>query len=1079
MKKTITHLKVGLAALCLFLAASFPNHAAYGQSIQITGTVTDADNGESIPGVNISQKGTTSGTITDLDGKFSLQAPGDGILVFSFIGYTTQEVPINGQKSINVTLSSDVTGLEEVVVVGYGTQKKADLTGAVSVVKMDEMSQQPTANLTSQLQGRVSGVTITGSGQPGQAPQVKIRGVNTFGNNTPLYVVDGVPTDGINDLNPNDVETMQVLKDAGAASIYGSRAANGVIIVTTKRGRGDVKVNYNMYIGTQTVRSGNPWNILNPQEMANLKFQAIRNGNPDAVINDEQYGSGPNPVLPNYISPAGSQTVDESTYNVNPFYTDAQDLDNFNRIVEANKSGTNWFQEIFAPARIQSHNLSVSGGGDQGNYFFSTNYFEQQGTLMNTYLKRYTIRANSVYNVTKNIRIGENLGYSISQNPTISNLDEGSAIGMSFRQQPIIPVYDIMGNFAGSFGPGLGNAKNSVAIQERTANNRGVASRLFGNVFAEVDFLKHFKARTSFGGQYYANSYNRFQFPEYENSENLSVNQYTEGANFNFNYTWTNTVTYTREINDKHNLSILAGTEAYKNNGRNMEGYTQGYFSFDPNYVTLTNGSGTQQHTSSLYKDALFSIFGRVDYSYDDRYIVSATVRRDGSSRFLNEQFGVFPAISAGWRVSEEDFMPESNWLDDLKIRGGYGVMGNQLNVAPDNSFSTYEGVKNSSYYPIDGSNSVITEGFQQKRIGNPDAKWERNINSNIGVDASLWQGKLQLTIDYYTKTVDDLLYNPEVIATEGTAEPPYINIAKMTNKGLDFDASTYFTISKDLTFNTSLSFTTYSNEIVKIADGVPYFDQEGRRFNGSNIIRNQVGRPVSEFFGYQVVGFWDSQSEVDQANTSASEILNDPNATYQDGIGVGRFKYQDVNGDGIITADDRTGLGNPNPKFSYGINLGLEYKNWDFSMFLYGVSGNDIWNNVKWWTDFYSSFQGAKSYTALYDSWTPENMNASAPIQESQGSFSTAGVPNSYFVEKGSYLRAKQTQIGYNFTKAQIDRLHLGALRVYVQAANLFTITKYSGLDPEISGGTTNFGIDEGQYPNQRQFIFGLNVSF
>ncbi|GGF46369.1 SusC/RagA family TonB-linked outer membrane protein [Echinicola rosea] len=1079
MSKLLSNFKLGVILLCFFVSVSAPFPNALGQSIQVTGKVTDAENGESIPGVSISQKGTTKGTITDLDGNYSLEVSEDATLVFSFIGYATQEIPLNGQSTVNVSMETDITGLEEVVVVGYGTQKKQDLTGAVSVVKMEEMTQQPSPQLTSQLQGRVSGVTITGSGQPGQAPEIKIRGVNTFGNNTPLFIVDGVPTPNINDINPNDVETMQVLKDAGAASIYGSRAANGVIIVTTKKGRGDVKVNYNMYIGSQQVQGGNPWDILSSQEMADLKFMALRNTNPGGTINDDQYGSGPDPVLPNYIAPVGAQTVDESLYNVNPYYTDPQALDNFYRIVEANKTGTNWFQEIFAPARIQSHNLSVNGGSDKGSYFFSMSYFDQQGTLTNTYLKRYTIRSNTSYNVTDNIRIGENLTYSISENPTIDNLTEGSAIGMAFRQQPIIPVYDIMGNFAGSFGSGLGNAKNPVAIQERTKNNRGVASRLFGNVFAEVDFLEHFTARTSFGGQYYSNTYNRFQFPEYENSENLNVNQYTEGANFNFNYTWTNTLTYKREFNERHDLTVLLGTEAYRNNGRDMEAFTQGYFSFDPDYVTLTNGSGTQQHSSSVYKDALFSLFGRVDYTYNDKYILSATVRRDGSSRFLNEQYGVFPAVSAGWRISEEEFMPENSWVDDLKLRGGYGQMGNQLNVAPGNAYSTYEGNRNASYYPIDGSNSTIQEGFQEQRIGNPDAKWERNINSNIGIDASFWQGKVQLTLDYYNKTVDDLLYNPEVIGTQGAAEPPYINIAKMTNKGFDMDASTYFNLATDLTFTTTLSFTTYSNEIVKIADGVPYFDQEGRRFNGSNIIRNQVGHPVSEFYGYQVIGFWNSEQEISDANASAAEATGDSEAIYQDGIGLGRFKYQDTDGDGIITPDDRTPLGNPNPKFTYGINLGLEYRNWDFSMFLYGVSGNDIWNNVKWWTDFYSSFQGAKSHTALYDSWTPENMNATAPIQETTGSFSTAGVPNSYFVENGSYLRARQTQIGYTFDQAFLDRYRIGGLRLYAQAANLFTITNYSGLDPEISGGTTSFGIDEGQYPNQRQFIFGLNLTF
>ncbi|WP_337900530.1 TonB-dependent receptor [Galbibacter orientalis] len=1046
---------------------------------QVTGTVIDAETGTPIPGATVIEKGSTNGTTTDFDGNYSISVSSDAVLSFSYIGFQTQEIPVNGQTEVNATLSQDVTALDEIVVVGYGTQRKQDLTGAISVVKTDELVQQPSAEVTNQLQGRVSGVTITGGGQPGEAPQVKIRGANTFGNNTPLYVVDGIPTDGIGDLNPNDVETMQVLKDAASASIYGSRAANGVIIITTKKGKGKMKISYDTYYGMQLVQSGNPWNILDSQEMADLNWIAQRNTNPGTAPSSSQYGNGANPVLPNYIAPVGANTVNEALYNVNPEYTNPSDIDNFYRIVKANKQGTNWFQEIFSPASIQSHNLSVSNGTEKGSYMFSLNYFDQEGTLENTYLKRYTIRANSSYNIGENIRIGENMSFTIRDNPQIDALTEGSAIGMAFRNQPIIPVHDIMGNYAGSFGSGLGNAKNPVAIQDRLRNNRGVSSRVFGNIFAEIDFLDHFTFRTSFGGQYYSNTFNSFQFPEYENSENLSVNQYTEAAATNFNWTWTNTVKYQNSFNDVHNLTVLLGTEAYQNKGREVGGTTQSYFSFDPDYVTLDTGSGTQTNYSFKYADALSSVFGRLDYNYDDRYLVSATVRRDGSSRFLNEQFGWFPAFSAGWNVTNESFFPETNWLNDLKIRGGYGVMGNQLNVDPANAFTTFGGNNRTSFYAIGGGNSSISEGFQQTRIGNPDAKWEKNINSNIGIDLSLFNSTVQLTADYYRKDIEDLLFNPNLPATVGTATVPYVNIAEMTNSGFDMDLSTYFKLGKDLRLNTTLTLTTYDNEIVKVADGFQYFDLEGRRFNGSSIIRNAEGNSVSQFFGYQVDGFWDSQDEIDQANADAIAATGNSNATYQNDVAVGRFRYQDINGDNIIDDQDRTFLGNPNPDFTYGINIELIYKNLDFSMFLYGSQGNDIWNNVRWWTDFYSSFQGAKSHTALYDSWTPQNTNASAPIQETTGSFSTANVPNSYFVEDGSYLRARQIQLGYTLPSSLLDKINITKLRLYAQMVNAFTITSYSGLDPEISGDTVNFGIDEGAYPNQRQILLGLNVIF
>ncbi|EIJ40273.1 TonB-linked outer membrane protein, SusC/RagA family [Galbibacter orientalis DSM 19592] len=1046
---------------------------------QVTGTVIDAETGTPIPGATVIEKGSTNGTTTDFDGNYSISVSSDAVLSFSYIGFQTQEIPVNGQTEVNATLSQDVTALDEIVVVGYGTQRKQDLTGAISVVDTEELNQQPSADVTNQLQGRVSGVTITGGGQPGEAPNVKIRGANTFGNNTPLYVVDGIPTDGIGDLNPNDVETMQVLKDAASASIYGSRAANGVIIITTKKGKGKMKISYDSYYGVQMVQSGNPWNILNSQEMADLNWIAQRNTNPGDAPSSQQYGNGANPVLPNYIAPVGANSVDESQYYVNPNYTSSSDFDSFNRIVRANKQGTNWFQEIFSPASIQSHNLSVSNGSEQGSYLFSLNYFDQEGSLMNTYLKRYTIRANTTYNIGKNVRIGENMSFTIRDNPQIDALTEGSAIGMAFRQQPIIPVYDIMGNYAGSFGNGLGNAKNPVAIMDRTRNNRGVSSRVFGNIFAEIDFLKHFTFRTSFGGQYFSNSFNSFQFPEYENSENLTVNQYTEGAATNFNWTWTNTVQYKNSFNDKHNLTVLLGTEAYQNKGREVGGTTQNYFSFDPDYVTLDTGSGTQTNYSLKYQDQLASVFGRLDYNFNDRYLVSATVRRDGSSRFLNEQYGWFPAFSAGWNVTNESFFPETNWLNDLKVRGGYGTMGNQLNVDPQNSFTTFLGNQQGSYYAIGASNEGTSEGFSQSRIGNADAKWEKNINTNIGIDASLFNRTVQITADYYKKTVEDLLYNPNLPATVGAATVPYINVGEMTNSGIDIDVSTFFNLSDDLRLNTTVTLTSYNNEIVTITDELQYFDLEGRRFNGSSIIRNAEGHSISQFFGYQIDGFWDSQEEINQANADAVAATGNPNANYQSDVAVGRFRYADINGDNIVNADDRTFLGNPNPDFTYGLNIELLYKNWDFSMFLYGSQGNDIWNNVRWWTDFYSSFQGAKSHTALYDSWTPQNTNASAPIQETTGSTSSAGVPNSYFVEDGSYLRAKQMQLGYSLPSSLLEKINLTKLRLYAQMVNAFTITSYSGLDPEISGGSVNFGIDEGAYPNQRQLLFGLNVIF
>ena len=1053
----------------------------------IHGKVTDEE-GNALTGATVKLKGTDLGTETGADGTFTLTVPdrSDGSLEISFIGYQSMNIPIINRTDISVVLRKTLSTLDEIVVTGYATQKKKDLTGAVAVVNVGDMITQPSGEVTSQLQGQASGVTVLGSGQPGSEPMIQIRGVNTFGDNTPLYVVDGVPTQSITDLNSSDIASMQVLKDAGAASIYGSRASNGVIIITTKKGSGKVKVQYNAYYGMQYPKSGNVWHTLNPQEMAQLKFNALANSGTPVTdsTSDALYGGGPIPLLPDYIQPAGvmngNPSADPSLYNVDPNFTTLDEYNNFYRIVKANKQGTDWYHAIFKPAPISNQNLSVSGGGDKGNYLFSLNYFNQQGTLINTYLRRFTIRSNTQYNVNKNIRVGENLSYTVSDNPQTTALDPNFPIAMAMREQPIIPVYDIMGNFAGTYGAALGDAHNPVAMQWRTRNDRRLAYRLLGNVFADVDFLKYFTVHTSFGGDIPSGWDHFFTYPTYENGENTTTNVYTSESSSSYEWTWTNTLAFHKVLGKNHDVKVLVGSEAHAEQGSSVGGNTTDYFSFNPNYVNLSSGSGVQTNYSSRYQNKLYSLFSRIDYMYKDKYLLSATLRRDGSSVFLNNRFGWFPAVSTAWRVSQENFMKNISWVTDLKLRGSWGIMGNQFNVGANNAFTLYNSDRSTSFYDINGTNNSTLLGFQQAQIGNPDAKWESDINSNFGLDATLFNGRLELSADYYRKDIRDLLYNPELPGIAGVAPQPYVNVANMKNEGVDLSLSSNTSISRDLKLNATLTFTTYKNKIIKIAEDVSYFDLDIRQF-GSTVIRNAVGQPVSSFFGYKVIGFWNSADEIANADVTAQKATGDPAATYQTDEGVGRFRYADVNGDGQITADDRAFLGNPNPKFSYGLNIGLTYKNFDFSIFFFGVHGNQIWNEVKWWTDFYSSFQGAKSKTALYDSWTPTHTNAKAPIQENAGTLSTQGVPNSYFVENGAYLRAKNVQLGYTFHKSLLSKIGVDKFRVYIQAANLFTITKYSGIDPEIGGnnGVTDFGIDDGAYPNQRQFLVGLNLAF
>ncbi|MDQ0107569.1 TonB-linked SusC/RagA family outer membrane protein [Chitinophaga terrae (ex Kim and Jung 2007)] len=1064
-------------------APTSPEDNAPQQQHPVKGIIRD-EKGNPIVGVTVRISGTSLGTVTNADGYFSLTAPGKSSdqLEVSFIGYESQQIAIGGRQTINITMKEGASALSEIVVTGYTTQKKKDLTGAVAVVDVENLRKQPTAQVTEQLQGQASGVTVIGSGQPGEAPQIRIRGVNTFGTNSPLYVVDGVPTTDISDLNPNDVANLQILKDAGAASIYGSRASNGVVIITTRRGSGKVKVAYDGYYGRQYPKRGNVWNTLNPQEQAELRWLAYTNSGADPGT--PQYGHGAKPVIPDYILPSGAMegdpAVDPSKYYVNPNYTDLNDYNKFYQIVRANKAGTDWYHEVFRPAPITSHNIAVSGGGEKGNYLFSMNYFNQQGTLMNTYLRRYTIRSNTQYNISDHIRVGENLAYSITENPSVEINSADAAIGHAMREQSIIPVYDIKGNFAGSAGDALGDAMNPVAMMARTRNNKGLNTRLFGNVYGEVDFLNNFTIRTSFGGEVVSGWSHSFTFPQYENKENSTFNSYSEGANNSHNWTWTNTLTFHKTFRGEHDLKIIAGTEAFDARSRSVGGTTKDYFTFDDYFPDLSTGTGVQTNYSNREQEGLFSILGRVDYSYKDKYLISATLRRDGSSKFINNPYGTFPAVSAGWRISQEPFMKKATWISDLKLRGGWGIMGNQLNLGVNNGYFLYGGNRSSTYYDLAGVNNGLTAGFAGFQIGNPDAKWESDINANIGIDASLFNGKLDLSVDYYRKDIKDLLYNPELPGLAGTAPQPFVNIAQMKNEGLDLSVGWHSNLTKDLQLTATGTFTTYKNKIIKIADGVDYFDSDGRRFDGSNIIRNAVGQPVSSFFGYKIVGFWNEQSEIDAADKLAKESTKDNSAIYQEGEGLGRFRYQDTNNDGIITPEDRTFLGNPNPDFSYGLNIGLAYKGFDFSIFFFGTHGNQIWNNVRWWRDFYPSFESAKSKTALYDSWRPDHKNAKAPIQEVDGSTSTQNVPNSYMVENGSYLRAKNLLLGYTLPSKWLSRYHVQKLRIYIQAANLFTITKYSGLDPEIGGSDiTDFGVDEGAYPNQRQYLIGINLGF
>ncbi|HTF29829.1 MAG TPA: SusC/RagA family TonB-linked outer membrane protein, partial [Flavitalea sp.] len=646
------------------------------------------------------------------------------------------------------------------------------------------------------------------------------------------------------------------------------------------------------------------------------------------------------------------------------------------------------------------------------------------------------------------------------------DLSAGNPISWTYREMPIIPVYDIQGNYGGTFaGPELGASSNAVAVQQNTRNNKFNSWNVVGNVFAEVNFLRHFTARTSFGGAI-ENTYNtNFIYTAYNNTEgNNNPNAFNENASYTNSTTWTNTINYTNRFG-KHDLKVIAGSEAIRNYGRALTAGRQGFFSTDPDYLILDNGTTHVSNSSTAYINTLFSLFSRLDYSYDDKYLVAFTVRRDGSSKFGSEKRnGIFPSASLGWRVSEEGFMKNLDWINDLKIRGSYGVLGSQNNVSPENAYSLYGGSYDNAYYDLGGTTNTIQQGFFQTNIGNASTSWEQDIISNIGFDATMLNNKVDFSVEYYRKSIKGLLFSKLLPATVGDATPPTVNIGDIRNTGFDISAGYRGSINNNLRFTIGTNITTYKNLVMEIP-GAGYFDAAPTQVLG-NVVRNQEDHPVSSFFGYDVIGLFKDDAEVSKSPT-------------QTDAAPGRFKYRDVNGDGKISPDDRTFIGNPNPDFTYGLNVGLSYKDFDISAIFYGSQGNEVHNQILNYTNFFSTYNGGKS-NVLLNAWTPDNTNTTVPKIEAQGSFSSSGTANSYYIEDGSYLRLRSLIFGYSFNSRLLQRTGINKFRLYCQAANLFTITKYSGLDPELSGTSSAFGVDFANYPNnEKSFLMGLNVSF
>ncbi|SNR67494.1 TonB-linked outer membrane protein, SusC/RagA family [Maribacter sedimenticola] len=1037
----------------------------------VTGTVSDEMG--PLPGASVLVKGTTNGTQTDFDGNFTIEAPNDAILVISYIGYKTMEVAVDSQTTINVTLLEDASKLDEVVVTGYGTQAKKDLTGAVSVVDTDELLATPATTFAQQLQGRAAGVSIVNDARPGGEATVRIRGFGTVGNNDPLYVIDGVPTQAQANLNPNDIESLQILKDASAASIYGSRAANGVIIITTKKGKmGKPTISYDTYYGMQT--ADNDVEALNARELGQYLYLADLYAG--KTPGHGQYTFGPNGevTIPDYVFPSGANEGDAGT-DPNLYA-----LEEGNIYAITRSADTDWWKEVTRSAPIQSHNISASGATDKARYAFSLGYFTADYITKFSSYDRISLRANTEFKaIGDKLTIGENFTASFDNTKgQYQNDEEQNAVSAGYKHHPLLPIYDIAGNFAGSRGANLGNNFNPYASLKRNEDDRVYRLRLLGNVFANYELTKNLAIRSSFGVDVRAQRERDLGRPQPEYVEGNFINSSESREQYEYQWTWTNTLSYTKTFNEVHNFQAYVGIESIQQFEERF-GARRERFAFEtPNilsYLNLGNATTSTNYGFVEQDYSLWSQFGKLNYDYQGRYLAQFILRNDSSSRFQSaSRSAVFPAFSLGWRVSDETFMSNIEWINDLKVRYGWGQTGNQQ-IGDYNAFTTFRSDIGTGGYPIDGSTGSPTIGFSTRAFGNPNAKWETTTSNNFGLDLLMFNSKVNFNLDIWNRVTTDMLFQVPVTYTAGQADEPRFNVGGVTNKGVDFTLG--FNDTKgDFGYGISANVSQYTNNVDQLSESAD------TRFFGSSrrvpaLTVTQAGSPLSSFYGFKTVGIFQSQAEAD-----AWPEYGDYNAP-------GKLKVADINNDGVINDDDRTVIGNPHPDFTYGINLDFTYKNLALNIFGNGSQGNDIYNYVRYFADF-NTFQGNRSRRALYDAWQPTNPtadpstwvaanpNATVPIMDANDQISSR--PSSYFIEDGSFFRIKNVQLTYSFTENLLSSIGgISRASIYIQGQNLATFTKYTGLNPEIqTGNNTNLGYDGGFLPVSRTFLMGLNIT-
>lgn len=1009
----------------------------------ISGQVIASDGSGPVIGAAVYQTDDLSnGTVTDIDGNFSISvAPGTQITV-STIGY--KAVTVSAQAGMLVTLYPDSEYLDEVVVTGYTVQRKADLTGSVSVVDMDELSKQNENNPIKALQGRVPGMNVTADGNPSGSATIRIRGIGTLNNNDPLFIIDGVPTKGgMHELNGNDIASIQILKDASSASVYGSRAANGVIIVTTKKGQaGKVKIDFDASVSASMYV--NKMDVLNASEYGQAMWQAYVNEGQDPNTNalgyryDWGYDVNGYPVL--------------NGMKMNRFLDEAGTTPS---------ADTDWFDATTRTGFVQNYNLSASSGSERGSSFFSLGYYKNLGIINTTDFDRFSARVNTEYNlIDKILTFGEHL--------TINRTSEVQAPG-GFLQNvlqfnPSLPIYTIDDEYAGPVG-GYPDRENPVARLERNSDNRYTYWRMFGDAYLNLNPFKGFNLRTTFGIDYSQKQQRIFTYPVTEGNVANSTNAVEAKQEHWMKWMWNAVATYNLEIG-KHRGDVMAGMELNRDQTTWYSGYKEDYTILTPDFMWPDAGSGEAQAYGSSEGYSLVSFFGKLNYSYDDRYLVSLTLRHDGSSRFgKNNRYATFPSASVGWRISNESFLKDVDWIDELKLRASWGQTGNQeiSNIArytiyvPNYGVNENGGQSYGTSYDIAGTNggSILPSGFKRNQIGNDDIKWETTTQTNLGADFSFMKDKLYGSFDWFWKETKDILVYMPGIAALGEGGSQWINAGAMKNMGFEFNLGYRNTTSGGFIYDINANISAYRNEITELPKTVA-----ANGTFGGNGVKSVIGHPMGAQVGYVADGIFKSQEEID-------------NHAVQEGAGLGRIRWRDINEDGFITEADQKWIYDPTPLFSYGLNMYFQYKGFDLTMFWQGVQGVDVISDLKKETDLWSGLNIGflNKGSRVLDAWSPTNMDSDIPAL-SRSDLNNEKRVSTYFIEDGSFLKLRNVQIGYNLPQSALDKMKMARLRIYFSAQNLLTISSksFTGVDPE----NPNYG-----YPIPVNLTFGINVGF